>query len=209
LKRGTRTIVNKPQFHLASSSTRRRELLSVLGLSYSHAGVDLDETPLPGEPADAMVLRLALAKARTAQRTRITDLPILGADTAIALDDRILGKPRDRDDAMQMLASLSGRKHTVLTAVAIVGRGRSDTLLATAEVMFREISGSEASAYWDSGEPRGKAGAYAVQGLGGIFVKHIKGSYSAIVGLPVFETARLLATMGVQVLPFSSQEAMD
>lgn len=200
--------MNKPQLHLASSSARRRELLSALGLSYTHAGVDLDETPLPGEQVNAMVLRLALAKAQAAENSCDSTLPILGADTAVAVDDRILGKPANKDDAIQMLALLSGRTHTVSTAVAIVGEGLSQSALATSQVTFREIRPEEAGAYWDSGEPQGKAGAYAVQGLGGIFVQHIKGSYSAIVGLPMFETAKLLNSAGIQLLQTSNQIPM-
>jgi septum formation protein len=201
--------VNKPQLHLASSSARRRELLSALGLSYTHAGVDLDETPLTGEPANAMVLRLALAKAQTAENSCDSDLPILGADTAVALDARVLGKPADREDALQMLALLSGRTHTVLTAVAIVGHGQPESALATSEVTFREIRPEEAAAYWDSGEPQGKAGAYAVQGIGGIFVQQIKGSYSAVVGLPIFETAKLLGSAGICLLQNTNHVPTD
>jgi septum formation protein len=198
-------IVNKPQLHLASSSLRRRELLTTLGLSFSHAGVDLDETPLKGESVQDMVLRLALGKAQLAARARSNDLPILGADTAVALGDRILGKPDSEEDALQMLAVLSGQTHLVLTAVAVAVNGSTETALVTSEVTFREISPPEAQAYWDTGEPRGKAGAYAVQGIGGVFVQHLTGSYSAVVGLPVFETAVLLGNAGVNALPSYSE----
>lgn len=198
-------IVNKPQLHLASSSLRRCELLTTLGLSFSHAGVDLDETPLKGESVQEMVLRLALGKVELAARTRNSDLPILGADTAVALGNRILGKPDNKEDALQMLADLSGRTHLVLTAVAVAFKGSTESALVSSEVTFREIPLAEAQAYWNTGEPWGKAGAYAVQGIGGVFVQHLTGSYSAVVGLPVFETAALLGNAGVNALPSHSE----
>jgi len=184
--------------HLASTSPRRREILNALGLTFTTAGVAVDEQRLPGEAADAMVLRLARAKAEAVQRKQLQ--VVLGADTAVVLGDEILGKSRDCDDAVNMLAQLSGRTHAVLTGVALsTGQGLR-TILSTTEVRFRKIRPDEALAYWQSGEPCDKAGAYAIQGRGGVFVEAISGSYSGVVGLPVFETVQLLHDAGIQVL---------
>ncbi len=183
-----------PLLHLASSSPRRQEILRALGISFSAAGVQLDERRLSGEAAESMVLRLAAAKATSANAaaSRI----VIAADTAVVAGAEIYGKPGDRDEGLAMLASLSGRAHRVLTAVAVLSGGDIQTALSTTEVRFREIRPDEAGAYWQSGEPCDKAGAYAIQGLGGIFVESITGSYSGVVGLPVFETARLLSNAG-------------
>ena len=160
---------------------------------------EVDEEPREGEDAEQMVLRLAIAKA-----TAIVAMPdeiVLGADTAVVLDGKIFGKPRDEADALRMLGELSGRAHRVLTGVAVCRRGRLSSALSNTEVQFREIDPDEARCYWHSGEPRDKAGAYAIQGRGGMFVKAIMGSYSGVVGLPVFETARLLRDAGLELLP--------
>ena len=146
------------------------------------------------------VLRIAAAKARAGRTAAPRPaLPVLGADTAVVCDDRILGKPADRDDALAMLRLLSGRTHRVLTAVAVVGSGEGVAVSET-EVTFRAIAEAEALAYWATGEPRDKAGAYGIQGLGALFVERLSGSYSGVVGLPLFETACLLAAEGVAVL---------
>ena len=184
--------------HLASASPRRAEILDSLGISYSVGGVDLDERQLPGESPDQMVLRLASEKAAAARLTH--SLPVLAADTAVVVDDAVFGKPRDQDDALAMLARLSGRSHQVMTGIAMVWDAGEATVLSVNEVSFRQIGPDEALAYWQSGEPRGKAGAYAIQGLGGVFVEGIRGSYTGVVGLPVFETAELLAVAGIEVL---------
>ena len=186
--------------HLASSSPRRHEILAALGLRVTAAGVDIEETRYDGEPVADMVVRLAVAKAAAARATVDQSVPVIGADTAVAVDDQVLGKPVSGDEAAQMLASLSGRTHEVLTGVALDYAGRVRTATSVTEVRFREISPDEARAYWQSGEPIDKAGAYAVQGIGGIFVEDISGSYSGVVGLPVFETAALLADAGLNVL---------
>lgn len=186
-----------PVMHLASSSPRRRELLSALGFEFSYGGVDIDESALPGESPSHMVLRLARAKARAAFDSGGYKVPVLGADTVVVLDGRIFGKPASREDALEMLACLSGRTHEVLTGVALLAGGTLDTALSRTQVQFREIPPDEAEAYWQSGEPAGKAGAYAVQGLGGIFVSAINGSFSGVVGLPVFETAEMLRRAGI------------
>ena len=144
-----------------------------------------------------MALRLAEEKARVAG---VDDLPVLAADTIVVLGDRVFGKPASREDALWMLESLSGRVHRVITGVALWSRETLATAASDTEVRFRDIRPDEALAYWQSGEPRDKAGAYGIQGLGGIFVESIKGSYSGVVGLPVFETAALLRDAGIELL---------
>jgi septum formation protein len=199
-KQVTRTIVSEatPSLHLASASPRRAEILDALGVSYSVGGVDIDEQQLAGESPDEMVLRLANEKAATARLTH--SQPVLAADTVVVVDDAVFGKPQDQEDALAMLARLSGRSHQVMTGVAIVWDGGQRTALSVNNVHFRQIGPDEALAYWQSGEPRGKAGAYAIQGLGGVFVDNIQGSYSGVVGLPVFETAALMAAAGIDVI---------
>lgn len=184
--------------HLASQSPRRRELLAQIGIRHDVIDVEVDETPRAGEAPAEYVLRLALAKARAGHRLR-PDRPVLGADTAVVQDDRILGKPLDRQDAAAMLAQLSGREHRVLTAVALVG-DREQTRLSVSHVRFRPIDAAEAAAYWETGEPADKAGGYAVQGLGALFVESIGGSYSGVMGLPLFETGELLRRAGIAPL---------
>lgn len=184
--------------HLASQSPRRRELLAQIGIRHDVIDVEVDETPRAGEAPAEYVLRLALAKARAGHRLR-PDRPVLGADTAVVQDDRILGKPLDRQDAAAMLAQLSGREHRVLTAVALVG-DREETRLSVSHVRFRPIDAAEAAAYWETGEPADKAGGYAVQGLGALFVESIGGSYSGVMGLPLFETGELLRRAGIAPL---------
>lgn len=174
------------------------EILKAMGLSFTAEGVDIDETPRQGEDVREMVLRLAEAKARTAASTH--QGLVLGSDTAVALDGAIFGKPGDEQEALDMLGRLSGRSHQVLTGVALVAAGRVLLDISVTSVRFRQIPADEARQYWQSGEPEGKAGAYAIQGLGGIFVDAISGSYSGVVGLPVYETARLLEQVGVTVI---------
>jgi septum formation protein len=187
-----------PTLHLASSSPRRKEILAALGLTFTSGGVDVDERRLEGESAETMVVRLAEAKARAVE---IDELAIvLGADTAVVLGDEVFGKPESREAALKTLARLSGNTHRVLTGVALYTAQGVRTALSSTEVRFREIGPDEALAYWQSGEPCDKAGAYAIQGLGGVFVEAISGSYSGVVGLPVFETARLLREAGLRVL---------
>lgn len=183
---------------LASSSPRRRELLKALGVTFDVRAVDVDERQHAGESAADMVLRLARAKAE-AQAGAGGEL-VIGADTAVVLDDEIFGKPRDENDALRMLARLSGTTHRVLTGVAVYAAGRVTTALSTTEVRFRDLDRDEAHRYWQTGEPCDKAGAYAIQGRGGVFVEAIIGSYSGVVGLPVFETARLLKDAGLDLL---------
>jgi septum formation protein len=185
--------------YLASGSPRRRELLQQIGVSFQVIGADLDETALQGESALAYVSRLAQAKAAVGwERSRASgDAPVLAADTAVVLDGRILGKPKGLDDAMAMLLELSGRTHEVLTAVALRSRSGIEGKVSRSTVTFRPIDPSEARAYWETGEPSDKAGAYAIQGYAAIFIADLKGSYSGVMGLPLFETAALLEAAGV------------
>ncbi|QRY81545.1 septum formation inhibitor Maf [Pseudomonas sp. PDNC002] len=187
------------QLYLASSSPRRRELLTQIGLPFHIVPASIDETPEADESAPGYVERLARGKALAglnflAQRA---DICVLGADTAVVLDGRILGKPADRDDALAMLRALSGREHEVLTAVAVADRERCEARVVSSRVTFREISAEEAERYWETGEPQDKAGSYAIQGLAAVFVSRVEGSYSAVVGLPLCESAALLADFSI------------
>jgi septum formation protein len=177
---------------LASASPRRRELLQQLGVPHVVLAVDVDETPLPGEPAQQLVTRLALAKAQAGQRRDSASRPVLGSDTAVVVDGVVYGKPVDRADGLRMLAALSGRTHQVITAVALVNGTDIAEASSCTDVTMRDITASEAAAYWETGEPQGKAGGYAIQGRGALFIEHISGSYSGVMGLPLYETAQLL-----------------
>ena len=185
--------------YLASGSPRRRELLRQIGVTFRVIGAELDETAFQGESALAYVSRLAQAKARVGwERSRdLGTAPVLAADTAVVLDTRILGKPAGLNDAMAMLLELSGRAHEVLTAVALRTTAGLDLVVSHSTVTFRSIDPSEARAYWETGEPSDKAGAYAIQGYAAIFISDLKGSYSGVMGLPLFETAALLKAAGV------------
>lgn len=168
-----------------------------MGLEFTAAGVDIEERQQPGEAADIMVVRLAVEKAAAVAADPGT--VVLGADTAVVLDGEVFGKPAGQAEALHMLARLSGRCHQVMTGVAMRAAGATQHALSVTEVTFREIGPDEALDYWQSGEPRGKAGAYAIQGLGGAFVESIAGSYTGVVGLPIYETAELLRSAGIEV----------
>ena len=183
------------QVYLASRSPRRQELLRQVGVRFELAAADVDERRKPGQSPSEYALEMALAKARAAAAPR--PLPVLGADTDVVVDGEILGKPRDRADALAMLARLSGRAHEVYSSVAVVQDGRAESALSVTRVSFDSITPERAGAYWDSGEPADKAGAYAIQGLGAQFVKEIHGSYSGVMGLPLFETLALLERFGI------------
>lgn len=182
---------------LASASPRRAELLTQIGLSFHTRPVDIDETPEAGELPSAYVERLAREKALAGAED--PDWLVLGSDTSVVLGGDILGKPADAAGAEATLSRLSGNTHQVMTAVALASRGYCSTCLVTTDVTFRTLSSEEIRAYVASGEPMDKAGSYGIQGLGGIFVKEIRGSYSAVVGLPLQETATLLAQAGYPV----------
>jgi septum formation protein len=185
--------------YLASGSPRRRELLQQIGVSFQVLSTELDESPLPGEAPAAYVSRLAAAKADAGwQCSRgAAYAPVLAADTAVVIDGHIVGKPRDRDDAENILLELSGRTHEVMTAVALRSAAGHEIRLSRSLVTFRVVDPAEARAYWDTGEPRDKAGAYAVQGFAAIFISRLEGSYSGVMGLPLYETAALLISAGV------------
>ena len=190
-----------PRLYLASASPRRRELLAQLNLNVLLLPQQVDESPRAGESPEDYVLRLAQDKASAA----LADpgyglaLPVLAADTTVVCDGQLLGKPRHLADALDMLGRLSGRQHQVLTAVAVADRQRLARVCVATDVSFRRLGENEMLAYWHSGEPADKAGAYALQGLGAMFVSRIEGSYSAVVGLPLFETVQLLDGFGVSV----------
>jgi len=191
-------MLSQPMLILASTSPRRREILAALDVKFTVNDVEIDERRLDNETAEDMVLRLASEKVAAAQVVRPDR--VIGADTAVVLGETILGKPRNRDEAVAMLLSLSGRRHRVFTGVALRGPNGVQTALSSTDVYFRAISQDEAHAYWQSGEPCDKAGAYGIQGLGGAFVERLDGSYSGVVGLPVFETVKLLQSAGIDVL---------
>jgi len=191
---------------LASASPRRRQILESLQAVFEVRAAPIPEERLDGEAPEQMVARLAEEKARAVARVLQREAIVLGADTAVVLDSEVYGKPESQADALRMLAQLSGRTHRVLSGVALVAAGKTSRAISETEVRFRDIHPDEALRYWQSGEPRGKAGAYAIQGFGGLFVESIMGSYSGVVGLPVFETAGLLSAAGYELLPGTGQQ---
>ena len=185
---------------LASASPRRQALLRQIGVRFRQQVAEVDETPLQNEPAQDYVVRLAVAKAcAIRQQSGDDEAPVLGADTAVVVDGRLLGKPVDVAHARDMLQLLSGRRHQVLSAVALV-KDRQAVGVSDSNVWFRALSEKDIEDYWNTGEPRDKAGAYGIQGIGAIFIERLEGSYSGVMGLPLYETARLLQDFGIQVL---------
>ncbi|MFT4816252.1 MAG: septum formation protein [Cyclobacteriaceae bacterium] len=187
---------------LASASARRQELLSQIGVRFTVRSQDIDESIRIGELANDYVIRMAQEKANSALSALCVikdsrDSLVLAADTSVVCDARVLGKPLDEADAVDMLRCLSGREHRVLSAVTLATRDKQRTVLSESQVRFREISVAEAQQYYRSGEPQGKAGAYAIQGYAAVFVEQLIGSYSGVMGLPLFETAQLLAEFSV------------
>ncbi len=188
------------QIILASASPRRRELLDQIGIVYEIRPVDIDETPRTNEAPAAYVRRIAAEKSAACHaQTGHNGLPVLAADTAVVLNGRIMGKPKDKEDALRMLRQLSGQIHQVFSAVSLRGYTHGEALSVT-EVRFRTLNEQEMLTYWATKEPADKAGSYAIQGLGSVFVQSITGSFSGVVGLPLFETAELLLQQGIQVL---------
>ncbi len=190
---------------LASASPRRLELLQQLGLQPQVRPADIDETVFDSEHAADYVKRMALEKARVVAGLLDEPATVLGSDTSVVVDDEVLGKPENQAHAADMLAMLSGRSHRVLSGVALVRGEQEQVLLSSTEVFFRPVSEAEMAAYWHSGEPQGKAGGYAIQGLGAMFIKEIRGSYSGVMGLPLFETCQLLQAFGHVVLPLDEE----
>ena len=193
-----------PKFYLASRSPRRRELLKQIGVAFEvillreqpARGPDVNEAALPGEKPDDYVRRIGKLKAdvgwdRVVQR-QLPRQPVLAADTTVCVEEQILGKPVDRADAARMLALLSGREHRVLTAVALRYESRSKMAVNETLVRFRKLTDADIQAYIDSGEPMDKAGGYAIQGRAGMFIPELRGSYSGVMGLPLYETAQMI-----------------
>lgn len=187
------------QLYLASRSPRRAQFLQQLGLRFETLPADVPEQPLPGQPPRDYALATAMAKAEAAARLAPLPLPVLGADTDVSIDGEILGKPRDRADALAMLERLSRRTHEVCSAVAVIAGDRRATAVTVTRVRFGAITPAQAAAYWESGEPADKAGAYAIQGYAARWVQGIEGSYSGVVGLPLYETCELLQGFDVRI----------
>ena len=188
----------KPVLRLASASPRRRQLLDLIGVPHVITPADIDETPHASERADDYVMRLAREKAEAIWALH-QDLPVLAADTTVVVDYEILGKPESEADAAAMLGKLSGREHLVHTGVALRTGPSVKVGISTTQVWFESLTPAQIHAYWASGEPQGKAGAYAIQGLGAVFVSNIAGSYTGVMGLPLFETAQMLRHAGIPV----------
>ncbi len=184
------------QVVLASSSPRRRQLLSLIGISHTVIPADIDELPLPGELPDGHAERLAREKAQTVAEAFPNEL-VIGADTIVVLDDRILGKPRDERHAREMLAELSGRTHTVVTAIACALNGEIVSGVEKVEVTFRYLTAAEIDAYVATGEPMDKAGSYGIQGFGATIVRRIDGDYFAVMGLSLVRLVSLMRDLGV------------
>ncbi|WDD98174.1 Maf family protein [Thalassomonas actiniarum] len=186
---------------LASKSPRRSELLAQLGYYFDCMAADIDESVLanesPGDYVERLSREKALAIANTFEKQQRDNSLVLGSDTAVVVDNAILGKPIDLNDCQRMLTMLSGRSHQVITGIAVAHGQEITSELVITEVSFKELSAQEISRYWQTGEPQDKAGAYGIQGIGGQFVTGIRGSYSAVVGLPLYETAQMLLACGL------------
>ena len=190
------------QIILASQSPRRAEILRWLDVDFLQHPADIDETRLAQESPRDYVTRLAEQKALAcaAAQSELADTHlILGSDTTVAADQQVFEKPRDEADMCRMLSTLSGRRHQVFTAIATLYQGQLRSQCVSTEVTFRTVNATEMGFYWSSGEPKGKAGGYAIQGLGGQFVTHIEGSYTAVMGLPLAETAAMLREAGIKI----------
>ena len=196
--------MDKKTIYLASRSPRRAELLQQIGLNFVVLPSDIDETPLLNELSHEYVVRLAAEKAQACfaklQLDQANLYPVLAADTTVSVDARILGKPQDDDDAFQMLASLAGRWHEVHTGIAVATVNGVKTAISTTRVEMPCLSDEKILAYVATGEPRDKAGAYGIQGLASTMIRRIEGSYSGVMGLPIYETTMLLEQAGVRVL---------
>lgn len=199
---------NDRHIYLASRSSRRRELLKQIGVSFevlllregTHRAADFDETPLPAESPDEYALRVARIKAQAGwarlEQRRLMRFPVLAADTTVALNGTIFSKPADREQAAAFLRTLSGKAHEVHTAIAMTFEGQLETALSTTQVEMRDIEDHEIRQYISSGEPMDKAGGYAIQGRGAVFIRAIRGSYTGVMGLPLYETYALLSKFG-------------
>lgn len=192
------------QLILASASPRRKELLAQLGIKCFVKSVDIDETPLPNELPLDYVQRVAAEKSAACLALYDGDLPILAADTSVVLENKIMGKPENQQHAQEMLLQLSGTTHQVYSSISLrsakLGGLQHWEAVNITDVTFRKLTLAEIAAYWQTGEPCDKAGGYAIQGLGSIFIEKISGSFSGVMGLPLFETAQLLEKQGVKIL---------
>lgn len=189
------------QVYLASKSPRRRELLQQIGLKFESLEVDVDEQIITDELADQYVARLAIAKAEAgSERIKNSSVPVIGSDTCIWHEGRIIGKPSSKSHALKILQELSGTNHEVYTGVAISNGESTKSIVQCSRVTLASISETEMEAYWTTGEPQDKAGAYAIQGLGAIFISQLEGSYSGIMGLPLYETAQLLKQFDIHCI---------
>jgi len=193
------TLLTNPPLILASSSPRRRELLDQIQVSYKALPVNIDESLIPGEPAEQLVKRLATEKAEAGYEKNPHCI-VLGSDTIVVIGSTILGKPENKTQGIEMLSLLSGNTHYVMTAVAVHSSHYKACITSVSEVEFVELTTQQIEAYWETGEPEDKAGAYGVQGIAAQFIKKINGSYSGIMGLPLFETAQLLEKSGIKTL---------
>jgi len=194
-------VKHPPHLYLASNSPRRAELLRQIGVNFHVIAAPVDESAAATETPEEHVTRLALEKARAGHATLQGEhrRPVLGADTMVVVGDVVMGKPHDREAAIHMLQSLSGRTHRVLSAVALVDEAEA-WRLSVSHVTFRDLAWAECAAYWGTGEPEDKAGGYAIQGLAAMFISRLEGSYSGVMGLPLFETAELLVAAGIRLL---------
>lgn len=194
-------MAHLPQLYLASRSPRRAALLQQIGVVFEVLPVEVDEAMVGAETPGDYALRLAMEKARAGWQAlpHGKQRPVLGADTIVVAGDLVMGKPADRQQAVAMLSVLSGTTHRVITAVAIAAE-HDAACSQCSHVTFRTLTRRECRAYWDSGEPCDKAGAYAIQGLAAMFITRLDGSYSGVVGLPLYETTELLRTFGIVVL---------
>lgn len=182
--------------YLASQSPRRQELLQQIDVAFEVISVSIDETPLVGESPEPLVKRLALSKAQAGfdlvQQTSKALHPVLGSDTIVVIENKILGKPESREHYIDMFTRLSGRTHQVMTAVALVSFEKQSVIINQSLVTFRQLSDKDVEWYWQTGEPQDKAGGYGVQGKAAVFIQKLEGSYTGVMGLPLFETAKLL-----------------
>ncbi len=193
-----------PSIYLASRSPRRAELLQQMGVLFSVVPADIDETPHAMERSDAYVKRLAIEKAQAGYALVLQkawfEMPVLAADTTVSIDGEILGKPQDDEDAYRMLSLMSGRWHEVHTGIAVAHAGHVAMEISSTMVQMDDLSDAVLRAYIATGEPKDKAGAYGIQGIAGSLIKRIEGSYSGVMGLPVYETTKLLKQAGITLL---------
>ncbi len=202
-----------PSLYLASQSPRRRELLQQIGVAHQVVSADVAEVPRTQESPSDYVQRLAREKAEaglaSVKRLALTPKPVLGADTIVVINNEILEKPQSLEHAAEMLRKLAGATHQVMTAVAMAADNKLEIKLSVTDVVFRSLSEQEIAAYWESGEPRDKAGGYAIQGLGAVFVQQIRGSYTGVVGLPIEQTVLLLDEFAVRYWQSTDTQSTD